>query len=107
MSNSALNNGANRAESHLSVSETANETPHVVLKHDRVDSPDFNWEVPGYCIPSLRYFCDNPIPHGSEYQFFGIYPNEKEAFAASQADHLLTAHGRATKAFLADVEARL
>lgn len=80
--------------------------PHVVLKHDRVDSPDFNWIVPGYCIPSLRYFCDNPLPSGSEYRFFGIYPSERAAFAASRVDHGLTAHGRATMTFLANLEAQ-
>ena len=80
--------------------------PHVVLKHGRVDSPGFNWSVPGYCIPSLRYFCDNPIPPDSEYRFFGIYPSEQSAFTAARADHGVTAHGSAWMTFLADREAQ-
>ncbi len=80
--------------------------PHVVLKHDRVDSPEFNWIIPGYCIPDLRYFCDNPIPPDSEYRLFGIYPSERAAFTAAQADYGLTPHGRAMMTFLADLEAQ-
>lgn len=82
-------------------------TAHVVLKHCDVDSPDFNWIVPGYCIPSLDYFCDHPLPPDSDYRFFGIYPSEKAAFAAAHTDHGLTVHGRAWMTFLADKEAAL
>ena len=81
--------------------------PYVVLKHNFADSPDFNWSVPAYCIPDLRYFCDNPIPPGSEYRFFGIYASKRTAFAAAQADRRLTEHGRAEWEFLTDLEGRL
>ena len=74
--------------------------PFVVLKHNCVDSPDFDWTVPGYCIPDLRYFCEHPIPQGSEYQFFGIYPTEQAAHAATKADYRLTEHGSAIDEFL-------
>ena len=83
------------------------DTPHVVLKHDRADSPYFNWSVPAYCIPDLRYFCDNPIPPGSEYRFFGIYASERAAFAAAQDDRRMTEHGRAEWEFLTALECRL
>lgn len=101
--------GASAPENHPFVSGTAElqAIPFVVLKHSRVDSPDFNWAVPGYCIPDLRYFCDHPIPLGSEYRFFGIYPSEQAAFAAAQADHRLTEHGNATGKFLAALEDQL
>ena len=81
--------------------------PYVVLKHTRADSPDFNWSVPAYCIPDLRYFCDHPIPPGSEYWFFGIYPSKQAAFAAAQTDRRLTEHGRAEWEFLTALEDRL
>ena len=64
--------------------------PYVVLKHNRADSPDFNWSFQAYCIQDLRHFCDNPIPPGSEYRFFGIYASKRAAFAAAQADRRLT-----------------
>lgn len=60
---------------------------HVVLKHDRAGKLDC---FKPYHIDPLRRYCANP-PGNSAYKLLGIYPSERAALAAMDADWKHTA----------------
>lgn len=71
--------GAFAPENHPFVSGTV---PHVLLRHDRVGSPDC---FKPYHFEPLRRYCARP-PGNSAFKLFGIYPSERAAVAAMEAD---------------------
>lgn len=56
--------------------------PHVVLRHDRVGAPDC---FKPYHVEPLRRYCARP-PGNPAFKLFGIYPSERAAVAATEAD---------------------